>query len=236
MRKLLVLLVVLLALLVVADRGALALTERSLRQGLQDSGGLTTAPQVDVQGTPFLTQAIRGRYDRVDVTAAGVQAGELRLAQLDIVLTGAQVPLSDVVAGEVTEVPVDLVEARALVSYADLSRRSGSRQLTVSPVGDRLRVTGSAEVLGRTLSVSATSSLTIEGDELVITAEEFDSGAGLADDLISRALGGLFDLRIPLTGLPYGLRVQSVDVQSQGVVVQARARDAVLRPLPPPGP
>jgi len=232
-RKLIVLLLVVAALVVVIDRVALSLTESSLRQALQDSAGLTGTPQVSVLGTPFLTQALQGRYDRVDVRAAGVQAGDLRLSELDVVLSGVQVPLSEVIAGAVTEVPVSLVEARALVSYAALSSRPGAPKLTVSPAGDRLRVTGSVEVLGRALSVSATSALTIEGDELVVTAERFDSGAGLADGLLSRTLGGRFDLRIALTGLPYGLRVQSVQVAPQGVVVQARATGVVLRPPPP---
>lgn len=226
------LLVVVAALVVVADRVALSATERSLRQELQVSGGLASPPQVSVQGTPFLTQALRGRYDRVDVQATDVPAGELRLAELDVVLTGARVPLSDVISDDVTEVPVDRVDATALVSYAALARRSGPRELTVSPDGDRLKVVGSVEVLGRTLSVSATSTLVLDGDELVVTAEEFDSGAGLADDLLSRALGGRFDLRLPLEGLPYGLQVESVRVSPQGVVVRAGASDAVLTTVP----
>ena len=218
----------LIALLVVADRSAASYAGRALADELQRTGTLAATPSVDVGGFPFLLQAVRGRYDRIEVTAVGVPAGEVTLAQLDAVLTGVQVPLVDVVSGQVGAVPVGRVQARALLSYADLARRSGNRGLRVEPVGNMVRVTGSVVVFGRTLEASAVSRVVLEGTDVVVTATSYEVGNAVADAALTRALGDRLDFRVPLRGLPYGLVVDGVTVTAAGVVVSAGARDTVL--------
>lgn len=230
MRKLLVAVAVLFVLLLVADRACAALASRVLADELQRSGGLSSRPTVDVGGFPFLTQAVGGRYDRIEVRAEDVPAGEVRLAQLEAVLTGVQVPLGDALSGTVGAVPVDRVDARVRLAYDVLSRRSGGRRLSVTPAGDRVRVTGSVEVLGQAVSATALSRVALDGDVVVVTAESFEVGNGVANAVLSRALGQRFDLRVPVRGLPYGLRVERVTVEPDGVVVTAVAVDAVLTP------
>lgn len=221
-------LLVLVALLVVGDRGAAAYAGRSLAGELQRTGGLTAAPSVDVGGFPFLTQALRGRYDRIEVRASDVPAGEATLSALEAVLTGAEVPLSDALSGAVERVPVEQVEARVRLPYDELSRRSGGRRLTVAPEGDRLRVRGEVEVLGRTLMASALSTVALEGDTVVVRAQSFDVAGGAVDAVLTRALGDRLDLRVPVRDLPYGLVLRDVSVQPEGVVVGASASDTVL--------
>ncbi|MCW2615932.1 MAG: hypothetical protein JWN08_2926 [Frankiales bacterium] len=228
MRKLLVALAVLAVLLLVADRASAALASRALADELQRSGGLSARPTVDVGGFPFLTQAVGGRYDRIEVRAEDVPAGEVRLAGLEAVLNGVQVPLGDALSGSVAAVPVDRVDARVRLAYDVLARRSGGRRLSVAPAGARVRVTGSVEVLGQTVSATALSRVALDGDVVVVTAESFEVGNGVANAVLSRALGDRFDLRVPVRGLPYGLRVEQVSVEPDGVVVTAAAVDAVL--------
>ena len=228
MRKLLVALVLLVGLLVVVDRVAARLAAQAIASEVQASAGLAAEPEVDVVGFPFLTQALAGRYDRVEVTAVDVPAGELVLARLDATLTGVQVPLSDALAGSVERVPVEGVRAQALVAYDELARRSGERRLTVAPAGERVRVTGSVDALGRTLSAVAVSRVEVVEGDLLVTAEEYEVGNETADRIITRALGDRLDLRIPVSGLPYGLEVRGVEVQPQGVAVVARSGATVL--------
>ena len=216
-----------LGVLLLVDRGAAALAGRAVASQVQTTGGLASRPEVSVEGFPFLTQAVRGRYDRVEVSAQDVPAGELRLAALDATLTGVRVPLSDVVTGSVGAVPVDRVVAETLVPYAELARRAGSRALQVAPAGDRVRVTGSVEVLGRTLRAAAVSRVVVEGGALVVTAERFEVGNDVADAVLSTALGDRLDLRVPVS-LPYGLELQSLEVRPDGVLVRSAARDVVL--------
>ena len=230
MKKLLVGLVVLLGLLLVADRVAARLAAQAIAAEVQSASRLTSEPEVDITGFPFLTQAIAGRYDRVEVSAREVPAGELVLDRLDATLSGVQVSLTDALSGSVQQVPVEAVRARALVSYEALARRSGERSLTVAPAGDRVRVTGSLDVAGRTLSAVAVSRVEVSEGDLLVTAEEYEVGNETADRLITRAIGDRLDLRIPVTGLPYDLEVTDVEVQPDGVAVVARTGATVLSP------
>jgi hypothetical protein len=221
-------LVVLLGLLLVADRAGAAVASRAVAAQVQASAGLPAEPEVDIPGFPFLTQALAGRYERVEVEAVGVPTGELTLSRLDATLTGVRVPLSEVLSGSVADVPVERVQARALVGYDELVRLSGDRRLSLAPSGDRLRVTGSLEVLGQTLSATAVSRVEVVEGDLRVVAESYEVGDAAADDLVTRALGDRFDLRIPVTGLPYGLRLTDVQVDPSGLVVRATATDVVL--------
>ncbi len=153
MRKLLLAVLVLAVLLAVGDRVGESMAERAVARELAGSG-LGGSPMVDIRGTPFLTQAVAGRYDEVVVQAQDVPARELRFSQFEATLRGLQVPLSQALSGDVAEVPVESLGARALVPYDALARRSAAADVTVVPVGDRVRVTGSVEVLGRTLSAA----------------------------------------------------------------------------------
>lgn len=232
MRRLLIFLIFLLVLAAVGDRVAAGFAARTVASKLQSAAGLPERPDVDIAGVPFLTQAVAGRYQRVEVSADAVPAGELSFAELTATLTGVQVPLSDVRTGDIDEVPVGMVDARVLLAYDELSRRSGNRRLTVTSAGDRVRVTGSVQVLGRTVEATAISALTVEGEELVVTAESFEVGNDAADAAVTRALRGRLDLRIPAGDLPYDLMLRSVEVEPGGVVLRATARDVVLSAPP----
>lgn len=227
----------LLVLLVAADRVGAAVAERALADELQRSGGFASRPDVEVRGVPFLTQVLAGRYDRVDVVARDVDAGEVagtpvEVSRLSATLRGARVPLDDALSGAVTSVPVDRVDARVLLPFSVLERSTDVGDLTVAPEGDRLRLRGSVEVFGQELTASARSRLTVEDGAVVVTAESVDTGNELADELVGRAVEDRFDVRVPLTGLPYGLEVDAVTVQPDGLAVTARATDTVVSPPP----
>ncbi len=230
MRRLLVTLVVLLGLLAVADRVGAAVASRAIAAQVESSARAQSA-DVDVAGFPFLTQALAGRYDSVQVSASRVPAADLTVDRLDVTLTSVEVPLGDALSGSVSRVPVSGVEAQALIGYAELSRRSGERRLTVVPAGDRVRVTGSVRVLGQTVSAVAVSRVEVVEGSVIVTAESFEVGGVTAEGRVGRALGRRLDLRIPVTGLPYGLRVTGVAVQPDGVRVAATAGPTVLGAL-----
>ena len=227
----------LLVLLVAADRVAAAVAERLLADELQRSGGFASRPDVEVRGVPFLTQVLAGRYDRIDVVARDVDAGEVagtpvELSRLSATLRGARVPLDDALSGTVTSVPVDRVDARVLLPFSVLERSTDVGDLTVAPDGDRLRLRGSVEVFGQELTASARGRLTVDDGAVVVTAESVDVGNDVVDDLVGNAVEDRFDVRVPLTGLPYGLEVDAVTVQPDGLAVTARARDTVVSAPP----
>ena len=229
MRRLTVVLLVLAVLVAVADRVGAVVAGRAVAAELQSSVALSASPEVEVRGIPFLTQALAGRYEDVRVRAVDVPAGEITVRELTAELSGVRAPLGEAVSGSLTEVAVERVDARALVSYDALSRRSGERLLTLSAEGDRLRVRGSVRVAGQTFAAEAVSQLALDGEVLVIKAEQVRVGDARVDRAIERALQGRLDLRVPLSGLPYGLSVTDVDVDPDGIRLTAAARDTVLR-------
>ena len=211
-----------------ADRAGAALAGRVLADELERPEALGSRPEVDVGGVPFLTQAFQGRYRDIRLRARDVDGGDVQLSALDARLTGARVPLRSVLSGDVASVPVDLVEASALVPYDELGRREGDRRLTVTPDGDRVRLEGEVRVLGQDVSASAVSRLGVDDGDIVVEADSFDVGNETVGDVLGPALRAVFDQRIALDALPYGLVVDAIDVRQEGVAVRASAPDAVL--------
>lgn len=230
MKGLLLTLLLLGVALVAADRVGVVLAERAVAERLAETG--LPGASVEIRGVPFLTQAVRGSYDEIAVSARDVPAGEVRLASLEATLVGLRAPLREVLGGELTAVPVDALRATAVLPYAELGRRTPAAEVTVAPAGERLRITGRVEVLGQTLSAATESSVALAGDEIVVTAESFDVGSGVVNTLLTRALQGVFDLRLSLAALPYDLVPSGLAVTERGIVLSAFASDTVLTAAP----
>lgn len=217
---------VLLGLLVAADRVGEQVAERVLADQLQ--GELGTRPTVEVEGFPFLTQALRGRYSDIRVSAGSVQRDGLRLQGFTSSLTGARVPLSDAVGGDVAAVPVEGLTASGVVSYDELEALSGDRGLQLSADPEGVRVSGSVRVLGRDVAASAVSAVRLDGSTIVVTASRLEVDGAPVSGPVGRALSGRLDLRLPLPPLPYDVRLVSVRGGPDGVTVTGSARDLVL--------
>jgi hypothetical protein len=228
-KALLVLLLLVLGLLVIADRVGVGLAEKAVAQRLADSGAVSGSPDVDIRGFPFLTQAVAGRYDDVHISLTAAELGQPEGTQADVALSGVHVPLSDVVSGSVQEVPVDRIDGTATLSYELLSAQLGG-DTTLRREGDRLRITRTVELVGQTIPLTATGTVTLQGNQLVIDVEEAaGAGVDLPGFLVSRA-SDLLDLRYDVPALPFGLQLTSVRPSDDGVVVHVAAEDAVLTP------
>jgi len=231
MRALLVVLLVLLGLSVLADRVALRAAQTAVAERLAETGGLAGDPEVEIRGFPFLTQAVGGRYDDVRIALSAAELGQPEGTRADIALRGVHVPLSAVLSGSVSEVPVDRIDGTATLSYELLSAQLGG-DTTLRPEGSRLRITRTVELLGYTLPLTATGTVTLDGDELVVdVAEAAGAGVDVPGFLIDRA-SDLLDIRYRVPALPFGLRLTGVHPAGDGVVVQVEAEDAVLTSQP----
>jgi hypothetical protein len=230
MRRLLVVLVVLGALLVVADRVGVLVAQSVLAGQVKDQLALDQTPKVSIRGVPFLTQALGGKYKDVRVEIPQVDAGSVRDVTVDARLQGASVPLSDVLRRQVDQVPVDRISGTVDVPYAELARASGISGLTISRQGDALRLSGSIQVLGRRISASATGRVQVEGENLRIDAEQAEvAGVQLPQAALDEA-ARLLSFRVQPRNLPLHLRITSVDVGDTALVVGAVSDDVVLRP------
>ena len=106
MKALLIVLVLVLGLAVLGDRVAHGIAEDRVATELAEKGGLQGTPDVAIAGFPFLTQAVAGRYDDVEISLTAEQLGQPAGTRADIALHGVEVPLSSVLSGSVAQVPV----------------------------------------------------------------------------------------------------------------------------------
>jgi hypothetical protein len=226
-KALVVVLVVLLGLAVVADRVAVGIAEDRVAQELAAEGGLQGAPEVDITGFPFLTQAVAGRYDDVRISLSADQLGQPEGTRARVALRGVAVPLSSVLAGAVREVPVDRVDGTATLSYALLSAQLGG-DTTLRREGSGLRITRTVELLGRAFPVTAAGTVTLDGNDLVVDVEDA-TGAGVdVPRFLVDQVTDLLDLRYAVPALPFGLRLTSVTPAGDGVVLGLEATDTVI--------
>jgi hypothetical protein len=226
-RKLLVLVVVLGALAVVADRVAVTVAERQVATEIQHQANLSGPPGVDIAGFPFLTQAVAGRYTDVRISLTAADLGQPAGTSADVSLLGVRLPLSTVLSRSVRQIPVDRVDGSATLSYALLAQRIGG-DTTLRQEGNGLRITRTVEVAGRRFPVTASGTVRLEGRDLVVDVQHA-SGAGVqVPGFLIEQVSNLLRLRYQIPALPFGLRVTGVRPAADGVDVTVTATDTVL--------
>ena len=214
MRRWIVVTVVIVGLLVLADRLGVAAADRAVAVRIQTDQGLSQRPDVSIHGFPFLNQAIDGRYDDVTLTLHDLHRSGVPVHTLTVDLHGVHVPLRAVFAGHVSRVPVDRANASLLLSFGDLNNFLAGKHVSVSEgANGEIKVSGSVTVLGRTVTASGSGRIDVRGHDLVVTV-----GHGL-------------DFSIPLGGLPFRIALVSAKATKAGIVVQATASGLVLHPL-----
>ena len=188
---------------------------------------------VDITGPLFLPQAVRGRYDQVDVRLEGLPGGTtgIDVASVDSVLRDVSVPPLPLLAGDLTEVDVAdvdgvlVVREEALTDALDeqlagvgTSRvRSREGELSASVVLDSLP--GAPRATLR-LDVGVTDGVV----RVAPVGEDVDRLPAFLQDPVRR----LLDVALPLPLLPYGVQVDSVRPQARRVVADLSARDVTV--------
>lgn len=237
MRRLLVLLVVLgvlFGLFLFADRKAAEVAEGRIAEQIQRSQQLSSRPAVEVSGFPFLLQALRGRYSRIDVGLQdpAVQDG-LTIDTLDVQLRGVRIKLLQAAAGDVSSIPVDSATAVATVSYAALNAavrenlpdRNSTLRFAEGDAG-RLRVTGSYRSPVLTAKIDTEAELVAQDGGLVVRLPRgaLDNLPELLRPQVSRLIADASQL----PELPYGFQARSVSVGPRAVRIDAAALDLEL--------
>ena len=227
MKALFVVVLVLLGLAVVADRVAVSVAENQVATRLEEKGNLHGAPSVHIGGFPFLTQAVEGSYDDVDISLTADELGQPAGTSADIHLRGVQVPLSSVLSESVSNVPVDRIDGTATLSYSLLAERIGPGT-TLRREGDQLRITRTVDLLGQQVQLTAAGQVTLQGNQLVVDVQHASAaGVSLPSAVVTSASRTL-DLRYTVPRLPFGLRLTDVTPEDDGVRVDVESRRTVL--------
>lgn len=239
--SLLVLLIVLGVALAVADRVGAAYAERRIADQvateLTERGIRSSRPDVSVRGYPFLTQVLAGRYekivvgltdlqsDRADALPAGVQVQRLDVTANDVVA-----PLRNLRTGQGDIVARD-VRGTAIVDYASVTKLINQPGVRLAERGGKLAVTAPLELLGQQLTVNGTAELTVAQGAVRIRFREL-TAEGLAalpgaENLVN-AYAQQISVDLPIGELPFGLVVQEVRPQPEGLSLIATGRDVPL--------
>lgn len=229
MRRLLIVIAVLVVLFVVVDRLAAYAASQAVAAQVQRSQNLASKPRVTIGGFPFLPQASSGKYRSIDVRIDGLRPAGLRIAEVDAHLHGVRVSLGNALSGNVKSVPVESVDATALLAYADLSRTVDGIPLSVTAAANgEVRVSGQLSAFGVAVPASALCTVSVDANELHAVVRSVDvAGVSLSTEITSlvRANFG-FTERVPL---PFGLHLTGVRVAEDGIVVSAAGAGLVLR-------
>jgi hypothetical protein len=229
----LVAVVVLVVLLVAADRLAVFVADRAVASKIQTSQKLESRPSVKIEGFPFLTQVISNNYQAVRLKAHNVTVGDSdrRVAIRDLVarLTGIKANR------DFSQATAKTVNGTATVSYAELSRVVGVPLhfdgTNASGVG-RLATTKAVSALGLSVSGSVSAQVNvIGGDSLQFSSVQVkfaDTGISLPQTVTDQ-FTSVFHDQLSLKGLPFGLAIERIVITASGVSVVAEASDVALR-------
>ncbi|MGW7089411.1 LmeA family phospholipid-binding protein [Streptomyces sp. NPDC054871] len=166
--KAVVALLVLAAFLALGDRWALLYAEHEAAEKLKDTMHLSAAPEVDIEGFPFLTQVLDKRVDKVKVTVPDVAADRISLAQVsataeDVTITGDGP--TDIKGALIRE-----MKGEVLLSFDDLNRELGASQVTFTGHGsDQVLARGTLPVAGHDLKLRADARIQRNGDRGIST-------------------------------------------------------------------
>jgi hypothetical protein len=230
MRRLLIVLVVLAALLVAADRVGVVVAQNRLASEIEQQLDLDRKPDVSIRGIPFLTQAISGKYKDIRVQLPDVDAGDVQNVAIDARLQGTHVSLSDALGGKVDKIPVDRISGTLLIPYDQLAKASGISGLTITRQGDSLRLTGSVQVLGRPIKAEAVGRVEVNDGQIAINAEEAKVAGIPVPQAVLDEAARLLSFRVQPRNLPLNLRITAVRLADSGLLVDAVSDDVVLRP------
>jgi hypothetical protein len=208
--------IVVLILLVIGDRVALAVAENDMADQFV-SNGLPVKPSVTIEGFPFLTQLAARDFRKVDISASNIPAGPVTITSAKGTLDGLRFNSS------FNSATVDHMTVTIFVSFSALAGAGGLgnvADLTITPAGPNLlKITGS---LGGVVSDTEEAKITKTGPQQ-ISVQAVNGGA--LGGVLSQF--GSYTFKLP-KGVPASLRITGLSLNAQGLTATAAADNAKL--------
>jgi len=214
--------VVLLGLLVAADRIALVVAEDQLASRIQSSQHLSQKPAVSIDGFPFLTQVASRDFSHATVDIHGLNAsGGMVISDLHADLHGVHVDSG------FNGATVDTLVATAQMSYADIAKALSSQfsvqgmqvgTVQVTYAGND-QVKAAYDLLG--VSLSATVDVTLSAKN-TLDFKSVSINTPLSGTLLS-SLGSPsnFNYTYNLGSLPFGMNLTQLTFTPSTVDISA---------------
>jgi hypothetical protein len=210
--------IVILILLVIGDRVALAVTENQFAGQFQKQG-FPVKPSVSIDGFPFLTQLAAKDFNKVDISANNVPAGPVVITSIHATINGMHISSFSSSASA----KVDKLNANAFISFGALAAAGGlgGTGITVTPDGtDKLKISAG---IGGVFTDTEEAQITQSGPQ-TISIKVLPSNGPLGSLLSSF---GSFSFSLP-KGVPASLKITGLTLNSQGLNVSASATNATF--------
>jgi len=208
-RKLVITVIILLALLVAADFGARAYAESRTADAIKAEVGTDVTPDVSIEGFPFLWHAVQGSYPQVVISATTTSADSIPGVRAVAELETVNLPLRDALAGSAANLTAQSANVRALIPLDSLAAALGRPDLTLSAGPDGGIVAAAMlDVLGESIPVTGAATVSITNGRLMLTVEHL-SAAGIDLTPVASAaadvLAGQLSTSLSLAGLPFAI-------------------------------
>lgn len=208
------------------DRLARSVVEDRVAAQLQTDLATDEPPTVDINGFPFLVQALSGSIDAAHVSADGLGAsdqGTLAVEHLELQLTGLR---SDDWYRTTTAAEA---EGTARMSYPTFQTLVG---VPVSYVGDgRIEITVDAQFLTTNVKARVTGRPQVNAPDQTVTLADPKVLVGDVEipDFTANALLATVVKPFPVTGIPFGLKLSAITAGADGVDAVVTGTDVVIR-------
>ncbi|MGY0492734.1 LmeA family phospholipid-binding protein [Streptomyces sp. WG-D5] len=242
LRILLILAIVIGGLFVAADRLAVHFAEDKAADKIRTSEGLTQAPDVSINGFPFLTQVADGTLDEVEIgiqdfeaksDKSGKSGDGIRIADLKAEMHGVKFDSS------YSSATARSATGTARIDYAELLKAVKKQdRVQVAPgvtawidglsyAGDhKVKVTVAIKTPLGTLKPTVRSTVDVSGGQVSAHADSLpEAGAfKLAEDRIR----GVVDFKQALEDLPAGIELDRVQAVDKGIEITVKGSDLDL--------
>ncbi|MFB7530626.1 DUF2993 domain-containing protein [Streptomyces sp. NPDC056178] len=221
LRILLVIVVVLGGIFVAVDRAAVYFVESEAEGRVAVTGATIGSTDVSIKGFPFLTQVAGSQLDEVDVEISGIETDangrRIRISRMNAALY--EVKLAD----GYSSATAARATGTAVISYEDLTKAASDGVVVEYGGNGKVKVTGTVDILGRPLSRSVLSTVTlIDGHTIKVHADKVP-GEGIP------GLEGLVrqktDFEREVGGLPSGLKLQRIQPAADGLEISVTGTD-----------
>lgn len=238
---LVILVIAVVGLFTIADRAAVYAAERTVadqaRQEMADQNITSPEkPSVRIGGFPFLTQVVRGRYDKITIDVTKPTDRGVTLDDLIVVATGVNASARALIDGS-GQVTADNVTGTGRLGWDSVNRlidlsKFNSTGATVTALPDgQVQITAPVKVLTLSTTVVATGTIAVDSDTAHVNITHVKVQGGGVPPVLQAMLGSLkeelsFSVKIP--PLPYHLKIKSVQARPEGVTITATATNVPL--------
>ena len=222
---LLVVLVLLAAGLVVADRVGASYASSLVSQQLTSQLRLSQNPKVEITGVPFLTQWASGNYQEIDIAIPSLTAQNITVDNVNATVKDVRTKPFLTSGSDLGSAKAGSVDLHGLVPFSALPLPSG---FTASASGSQLKVTGNVSVFGNSVPVTAIENVSLQGSTIAFNPTNVQANAGGVQVDVSGTVAKQLALSVNVSGLPFGVEVTGIAVDPSGLLATGQGQNVSL--------